>query len=63
MSKKNGFYENVKLRIKPKGRRKSKRIELTIILPQGPSSNLFSEIKSAVRKKRVRKQAAPEAAA
>ena len=59
MSKKNGFYEDVKLHIQPKG----KGVKLTIYLPEGVSSNLFSEIKSAVRKKRVRKQAAREAAA
>jgi hypothetical protein len=56
MAREKGFYERVKVHVKPKG----KRVELTIILPQGPASNLFSEIKSSVRKKRVRKHAAPE---
>jgi hypothetical protein len=56
MARKKGFYAKLKAHVKPIG----KRVKLTIYLPQGASSNLFSEIKSSVRKKRVRKQAAPE---
>jgi hypothetical protein len=56
MAWKKGIYENVKLHVKPKG----KRVELTIVLPQGASSKLFSEIKSSLRKKRVPKHAVPE---
>lgn len=59
MATKKGFYENVKLHIQPKG----KGVKLTIYLPKGASSNLFSEIKSSVRKKRVRAKPAPESAA
>jgi hypothetical protein len=53
MARKKGFYEKLKVHFKPIG----KRVKLTIYLPEGASSNLFSEIKSSVRKKRVRKQA------
>jgi hypothetical protein len=56
MAKKRGFYENVKLRVQPKG----KGVKLTIYLPPGDSSNLFSEIKSSVRKKQPRKTAGPK---
>jgi hypothetical protein len=56
MAREKGFYERVKVHVKRIG----KRVELTIILPQGASSNLFSEIKSSVRRKRVRRKAAPE---
>jgi len=56
MARRKGFYEKVKVHVKRIG----KRVELTIILPQGPASNLFSEIKSSVRKKRVRTKAAPQ---
>jgi len=56
MSRKKGFYTKLKARVKPVG----KRVKLTIYFPQGASSDLFSEIKSSVRKKRVRKQAGPE---
>ena len=54
--KANGFYEYVKMHVRPKG----EGVKLTIYLPQGASSNLFSEIKSSVRKKRARKQAGPK---
>jgi hypothetical protein len=59
MSAQKGFYEDVKLHIQPRG----KGVKLTIYLPAGASSNLFSEIKSSVRKKRVRTQAVPKSAA
>lgn len=52
--KENGFYEYVKMHVKRKG----EGVKLTIYLPPGESSNLFSEIKSSVRKKRERKTAA-----
>lgn len=55
MSKKRGFYETAKLRIQPRG----KGVRLTIYLPPGTSSNLFSELKASVRKKRTRKKSAP----
>ena len=56
MARKNGIYERVKVHVKRIG----KRVELTIILPQCPTSNLFSEIKSSIRRKRVRTQGTPE---
>ena len=54
MAKKKGFYEYVKAHFQRKGR----GVKLTIYLPEGSSSNLFSEIKSSVRKKQTRKQTA-----
>jgi hypothetical protein len=56
MARKKGFYERVKVHVKRIG----KRVELTIILPQSASSDLFSEIKSSVRRKRARRKAALE---
>jgi hypothetical protein len=56
MARKKGFYEKLKVHVKPIG----KRLKLTIYLPHGASSNLFSELKSSVRKKWVRRQATPE---
>jgi hypothetical protein len=52
----NGFYEFVKMHVQPKG----EGVKLTIYLPPGESSNLFSELKASVRTKRTRKTVAPE---
>ena len=56
MAKKKGFYENVRLHVQRKGR----GVKLTVYFPEGNSSNLFSEIKSSVRKRRNRKKISQE---
>ena len=56
MARTKGFYGKLKVHVKPIG----KRVKLTIYLPQGSSDNLFSEIKSSVRRKQVRKRPRPE---
>lgn len=56
MARKKGFYTKLKAHVVPVG----KRVKLTIYFPQGESSDLFSEIKSSVRRKRVRKQTGPK---
>ena len=51
MAKKKGFYENIRLHVQRKGR----GVKLSVYLPEGNSSNLFSEIKSSIRKEPARR--------